>query len=378
MDADIAIAESLPPQAFRAQEVLDVELERLFTRYWTLAAPAKEPAGSSTPTLTQSISKPGARAPVTAWDAAYYLHRAKDDTLHAFPNVCTHAWHTLVKEPSHGKTVACPQHGRTFDDVGRFMHQPGIDTSLPGFPRTCDHLRRLRADTWGPLAFIHRGTPAHSLADTLAPVRASLGQLPLNGLSPIADQSAAVRTVTGNWKLHACNFLDSLHIPYIHGGGGLSAALHLDSYRTEIHDSAVLQWGYAKDPALGFDPDLLPDRFRDPTRSERRVFALWWFVYPNLTLNFYPWGLSVNAYMPVRDNPTKTRFHWLRYSWDEALSQRMEDWHMEDVDQEDVTALDQVAQGVTSPEAVRGRFAPGAEAAPHWFHRRVYEDLSSR
>ena len=93
--------------------------------------------------------------------------------------------------------------------------------------------------------------------------------------------------------------------------GGLADAIDLGSYTTELYDDAVLQWVYAREPADGFDPALLPDRFRDP--GGRRVFALWWFVFPNLTLNFYPWGLSVNVYQPVPDRPDATRFVW--YQW---------------------------------------------------------------
>ena len=62
---------------------------------------------------------------------------------------------------------------------------------------------------------------------------------------------------------------------------GLADAIDLKSYATELYPGTALQWAYAKDPSHGFDPKLLPDRFRD---SKRRVFALWWFVFPNLTL----------------------------------------------------------------------------------------------
>ena len=61
--------------------------------------------------------------------------------------------------------------------------------------------------------------------------------------------------------------------------------------------------GLRAQPEDGFAPAQLPERLRDPDR--RRVFALWWFVWPNLTFNFYPWGLSVNVYQPVPGAPTR-------------------------------------------------------------------------
>lgn len=129
--------------------------------------------------------------------------------------------------------------------------------------------------------------------------------------------------------------------------------------------------GYAGNPEHGFEPDQLPARFAQPGR---RVFALWWFVFPNLTLNFYPWGLSINVYMPVPDRPDRTRFEWYHFVLDEERYGRRDDvWLNHQVDAEDVDAMRQVSRGLRSGLAPRGRFAPGHETGPHWFHRLIYE-----
>ena len=69
------------------------------------------------------------------------------------------------------------------------------------------------------------GMPAHALVDTIRqalesgtgdePVRASLGALPLSSLRRV-EHVDELREVPGNWKLHAWNFMDTFHIPYIH------------------------------------------------------------------------------------------------------------------------------------------------------------------
>ena len=123
---------------------------------------------------------------------------------------------------------------------------------------------------------------------------------------------------------------------------------------------------------VGAGPDVA-DRFRD---GDKRVFALWWFVFPNLALNYYPWGLSVNVFQPVPGKPGRTLFLWYHYVLDEAkCKEREKIWVMTDTDLEDVDALGQVRRGVASGFAPRGRFAPGVEAGPHWFHRKVYEGV---
>lgn len=366
---DVRRAETLPPAAFVDPAFLERELATLFRRHWLLvpertAAELRDDDRS----LAQMVQRRGARAPFALLDRPLFLQRDWDGTLRAFPNVCTHAWHTLVQGPGRERVITCPQHGRQFDCAGRFASHPGFEGIAP---RPSDHLQAHPTATWGEFLFTCLGEPPAPFEDVMAPVTASLGTLPLAELErkPLAGE---VRELAGNWKQHAWNYLDSLHIPYIHRKpGGLADAVELDSYRTELHGDSVLQWAFAREPEHGFPAKALPAPFRAPGK---RVFALWWFVFPGLALNFYPWGLSVNAYFPVPREPQRTLFLWYHHVWDEAkYARRDQVWKMQEVDDEDVDALQQVGRGVASGLAPRGRFAPAKEQGPHWFHRRVFE-----
>jgi choline monooxygenase len=165
--------------------------------------------------------------------------------------------------------------------------------------------------------------------------------------------------------------MDRFHVTFIHRApGGLADAIDMDSYQTELHPTSALQWAYARRPEHGFEPAQLPARFADA--GGRRVFALWWFVFPNLTLNFYPWGLSVNLYQPVPRRPDVTRFFWSHRIMDAEKAAHRDDWWLSaQVDAEDVDAMAQVRRGLRSGMAPRGRFAPADETGPHWFHRLV-------
>jgi len=362
VDDDIARARSLPASAFTDPEFLARELETLFSRSWLLLA-------------APPLAGPGAHAPVSLLGRPLLLRATESGGRRLFPNVCTHAWHTLCQAPGQGPTLTCPQHGRTFDGEGRCLAQRGFTReAVPDFPGAADHLRSLPLGALGPLAFTCLGEPARPFDEWIAPVRASLGALRLDALVR-REHPDEVREVSGNWKLHAWNYMDTFHIPYIHRApGGLADAIDLASYATELHEGCALQWAYARDAAAGFEPELLAPRFRD---ARRRVFALWWFLAPNLTLNFYPWGLSVNVYEPVPGAPDRTRFVWQHFVLDEEkYARRDERWHLAKVDQEDVAALAQVRLGAASGFAVRGRFAPEAEKGPHWFHRLVAEGVS--
>lgn len=378
VDADIRRAETLPSAAFCDRGFLERELATIFSSSWLLVP---ELAGEDSRSLAEQVAARGARLPVSLMSRSLFLQRGWDDNeLRLFPNTCTHAWHPLVLGASRGPTLVCGQHGRKFDCTGHFVSQQGFGKDLPDFPRQCDHLSPLGVATWRRLIFAQMRTePLPSFAQAFAPIDDSLATLPDFDGRP----TATVREIAGNWKLHAWNYLDRFHIGFVHRPpGGLADAIDLASYRTELYQHAVLQWAYAAEADTGFDPELLPPRFSDG--SGRRVFALWWFVWPNLTLNFYPWGLSINSYMPIADRPDATRFHWLQWPLDpEKFAARDRLWLSAQVDAEDVDTLAQVNRGLRSGFAPRGRFAPDDEQAAHWFHRKVAtaafdEDTSNR
>ena len=370
VDEDIARARTLPPEAFTSEAFLERELATLFRRRWLLLPLRASSEMRDDPrSLAEMVRTRGARAPVSVNDRPLFLQRDWEGELRLFPNVCTHAWHTLVTGPGRERSLRCPQHGREFDCLGKFVHQPGIEKATPE-----DDLAAFPVREWGDLLFGTLGEPARPFEEAFAPVMDSI-RFDITALRrmPLAGE---VRELDGNWKQHAWNYMDSLHIPYIHKKpGGLADAVDMASYRTELFEGCALQWAYARDPAHGFDPAMLAPRF---AHAEKRVFALWWFVFPDLTLNFYPWGLSINVYAPVPGKPQRTLFHWYHLALDEKkYAQRESAWMMSEVDDEDVDALTQVARGVRSGFARPGRFAGEAEKGPHWFHRLVAHGVRS-
>ncbi len=370
VDPEIGRAESLPASAFVDPEFLTLELRTVFANTW-LFVPQKRISEQDSVALSDILTKNGSRVPFSLLERPLFLQR-RTEGLNCFPNVCTHAWHPLVESADAGGRIICPQHGRQFGADGKFLSHAGFER-LRDFPRESDHLRSLHVEEWGPFVFVCLENPLIPFRELLENVQQSIPGIPIRSLKYhyVPDE---VREVEGNWKQHAWNYMDNYHIRFVHKGpGGLSDAIDLNSYRTELYHYSALQWAYARKPEHGFNPDQVAPRFQDARHPDRRVFALWWFIYPNLTLNFYPWGLSVNQYMPVPGKPDRTQFHWYQYSLDEAkFQQRNKTWLSKQVDAEDIEAIGLVTKGCRSGFAPRGRFAPKEEAGPHWFHRLVY------
>ncbi len=374
VDPDIRKAETLPAPAFSDPEFLSLEVKTLFSKTWILVpehdVPEKGPAS-----MSEFLRLSGSRVPFSLLGKSLFLQRRRDGVLNCFPNVCTHAWHTLVEEANVGGRIICPQHGREFDDEGRFFSQVGFET-LEDFPREADHLRNLQVGELGQFFLVCLDEPSVPFACIVDDLKSSILGIDMAGLRRRRVEGE-VREVEGNWKQHAWNYMDNYHIRFVHKGpGGLADAIDLSSYKTELYQYSSLQWAYARNPKDGFAPGLLAPRFQDSKNPGRRVFALWWFIFPNLTLNFYPWGLSVNVYMPIPGKPDRTLFLWYNYSLDEEkFRRRNKEWLNEQVDAEDIEAISKVTKGAQSGYAPRGRFVPGEEAGPHWFHRLVYDTV---
>ena len=72
----------------------------------------------------------------------------------------------------------------------------------------------------------------------------------------------------------------------------------------------TLQIGYANS---GEDTFNLP---KDHPDFGQEIAAYYFWIYPNIMLNFYPWGLSINVVKPISINKTKVSF--LTYIFDES------------------------------------------------------------
>ncbi len=88
-----------------------------------------------------------------------------------------------------------------------------------------------------------------------------------------------------------CTYLEEFHIPYVHAE--LSNKLDYSAYHTETYAYSSLQLGVARSGEQTFE--LPPDH---PDRGTKMAAYYYW-LFPNLMFNVYPWGLSVNVVYPI-------------------------------------------------------------------------------
>jgi choline monooxygenase len=348
VEADIRDACTPPAWVYSSSAAFEAQRETVFARSWQLVAD------------TDKLKVPGQVFPTTFLEGMLeepiVLTRDGADVLHGLSNVCTHRANLVCPSESVEQVLRCRYHGRRFGLDGRFLSMPEFGEAR-GFPTRQDDLPRLELGTWGKLVFAAL-RPAIAFEEYLAPVRERCSWMPFPDATFDPTRSRNY-LVNANWALYCENYLEGFHIPYIHAA--LSDALDYSAYRTELFAACSLQVGVARDDEAVFDlPGASPDH-------GQRVAAYYFWLFPNLMLNFYPWGLSVNIVRPL--SVDRTRVAFLSYVWDPSRLEQGAGAALDRVEREDEAIVESVQKGMRSRLYERGRYSPSREQGVHHFHR---------
>lgn len=299
-------------------------------------------------------------------DEPVLVTRDRDDRLHALSNVCTHRGARVCDGAGTETVLRCRYHGRRFALDGRFLSMPEFE-GVEGFPSPDDDLPRLALAGWRQFLFASLDPePAVPFAELIAPVEERVGWLPIEQATfqPAHSRDYLVRA---HWALYLDNYLEGFHVPFVHAG--LAESLDYASYRTELFARGSLQIGVARGAEDAFDlPASSPDR-------GQRVAAYYFWLFPNLMLNVYPWGISVNVVQPL--GPERTKVSFLSYAWDPAGPRTAGVSSLDRVEREDEEVVESVQVGVRSRRYRRGRFSPAREQGVHHFHRLLAAALAA-
>lgn len=169
-----------------------------------------------------------------------------------------------------------------------------------------------------------------------------------------------------NWALYCENYLEGFHIPFVHAG--LNSAIDFSDYSTELFfPFSSLQLGISKGGGDCFDlPSSSPD-------YGRQVAAYYFWVFPNMMFNFYPWGLSINVVQPITVSTTKVQF--LQYVWKDELRTAGAGADLDKVEMEDEEIVQQVQKGIRSRFYQHGRYSVTREKGTHHFHQLLADFL---
>lgn len=348
IDPDIRQAHTLPASFYKDPAVFERIKTNIFLKSWQwLGDEQQVPVANSVAPfvlLPHFLNEP------------MVLSKDANEEIHCLSNVCTHRGFQVVQHPGKCRKLTCLYHGRRFKMDGSFEFMPEFKDAKD-FPRPCDDLYRFPLEKWGPFLFAGLN-PTFDLKPVFAKMEERIGFLPIE--TCILDTSRSKDyLVHAHWALYCDNYLEGFHIPFVHHD--LNDVLDYGAYKTEVYDYCNLQIGYTEDAVEVFDfPEGHPD-------YGKNVGGYYYWVFPNMMFNFYPWGISVNIVKPIA--PNRTRVSFLSYVYDEQKLGEGASADLDKVEREDEFVVEGVNQGIQSAFYKAGRFSPKMEQGVHHFHR---------
>lgn len=355
IDPDISIAKTLDKDFYLDRSCYELAKQKVFLPAWHYV-------GDS-----DLVSKSGQCMPFNLLEdylnEPLILTRDKSNRLHCLPNVCTHRGNLLVSSACQTSNIRCKYHGRLFNLDGSFISMPEFK-EVKNFPSEADSLRNLPLFNWGKWLFTTLGDkfPAEKF---LQPMMDRMAWLPVDKFVYKPDLSRTY-TVMANWALYCENYLEGFHIPFVHAD--LNAVIDYGNYTTELFEYSNLQLGIAKDSEDCFElPESSPD-------YGKNVAAYYFWIFPNMMFNFYPWGLSINIVKPISVNQTKVSF--ISFVYDESQMKGGAGSQLDKVEKEDEEVVENVQRGLRSRFYQHGRYSVTREQGTHHFHRLIEQFMN--
>ena len=342
----IARAETLASEFYTDERYFHESKEKIFARTWQLVGTTDEINNLKPFTILEEfLDEP-------------ILITKNAEKLNCLSNVCTHRGKILIETTCKANGIRCGYHGRRFDLHGKFLSMPEFE-GAKNFPSEKDNLPHIPFEVWNKFLF--------ASVKPIAPLGEFLGEaqeiLQVLNLENLRFSSAKDYEIKAHWALYCENYLEGFHVPFVHQG--LNQAIDYGSYTTETFRFTSLQTALSEPPAVA--GGLSSNKFD----FDKNIAAYYFFIFPNLMLNFYPWGLSVNIVKPLKTD--LTCISYLTFVSDETKLNRGAGADLETVEFEDQAVVESVQKGIRSRFYERGRYSPKREQGTHHFHRLIAE-----
>ncbi len=283
--------------------------------------------------------------------------------IRVFHNVCRHRAGPIAScDGLAAKSLRCRYHGWTYGLDGVLKSAPEMGTA-PDFDVADVRLPQLAVRVWQGLVFAavdEANAPPFDAFVEGIDARLGIGFESGRGLEHYGHHHRIGYDIACNWKVYIDNYLEGYHVPHIHPG--LDKLLDYRSYITET--------------AAWYSYQFSPLESGDGLYGDGD--ALYYWLWPNTTLNILPGRLQTNRVVPLGVDRCRVEFDFY-YAMDEsgeARARREADVAFSDeVQVEDLTICEDVQRGLASGSYQPGRLNPLRENAVHHFHellRRAY------
>jgi len=335
INPDIRSAETLSSEFYTDEVYFEESKQKIFARSWQLLGLVSSAYNVQPKILLENFL-----------DEPILISQDEKNRIQCLSNVCTHRGKILVKEDCKRDGLRCGYHGRRFSLDGKFLSMPEF-ADVKNFPSEKDNLAKIRFEVWNDLVFIS--------IDPVAPIEQFIGEMKSSTADLDSEKLKLASTkdyfVKAHWALYCENYLEGFHIPYVHKS--LNEVLDYGNYTTDLFKYLNLQTGLDE---------------------QGEIAAKYFFIFPNMMFNFYPWGLSVNIVKPIKSNLTKVEY--MTFVSDKSKLDTGAGADLETVELEDQAVVESVQKGINSSFYERGRYSPTREQGTHHFHRLISDFMS--
>ena len=352
VNKDIHIARTLSSYYYLDDKYFNLSIEKIFAPSWQIITDSDQFRNTIYPFtfLQSSINEP-------------LLLTKVDDKIYCISNVCTHRGNILCFKKNNSKKIICKYHGRVFDLKGRFLSAPGFEEAKQ-FPSKIDNLNKIKIRTWKKLIFVSI-KPEINIEKIFNDIELRLGWYPFNELEYNKSTSCEY-IINAHWSLYCENYLEGFHVPFVHKG--LKKDINLNTYQTILLENGVLQYTESKNKKNKLNIQ------KGYTDYKKNIYAYYYWIFPNIMLNFYNWGLSINIIEPINKNKTRIRF--LSYPIKNYTQPLNTDASLDKVEKEDQNIVLNIQKGIKSRLYNNGRYSPKHEIGVHHFHRLICKHLN--
>jgi choline monooxygenase len=365
LSAAASQAVGLPNALYTDAALLDVERQRIFHRHWLAVGHVAD------------VPQSGDAVPVDASGVPLILARDREGVVRGYHNVCSHRGLKLLDEPCRGRpTLVCPYHGWAYDLRGTLRAIPNFggfgQRGAPGFDMRAHGLRPVRlAEAFGGLLFADLSGTAPPFAAWAKPLLDRWQPYRFEALQHAHTERCVVEA---NWKLVAENFVDTLHLEWVHPQVA-------DYSKPEDHYDVILPpaYGTGSRNVLSLDPiaQAIPVFPGLPEALGNRGEFL--FLYPSVLIFLLPNQIFSIMLEPLAPDRCGERLDFAFVAGGEAdAAAAARCWWIDGwrhLNGQDFGMLRRLQQGRSSPAFAGGCFSAAMDQAALALQRRVAADL---
>ncbi len=197
---DFSSARTLPPRLYHDQDILQLEVDRIFKQEWNCIG------------RTADIPNPGEYITFDIIDQPVFAIRQKDNSVLAFANVCAHRCAKLLSGTGQSSRIVCPYHSWTYALDGQLIGTSYMEQNKR-FDKSDYRLTPIRIEIWEGFIYVTLNPDINPVTERLCELHEVVGQYRMADYVPIIQNEEVWDT---NWKCLFENFMDGYHIHSVH------------------------------------------------------------------------------------------------------------------------------------------------------------------